>query len=149
MFVANLLGHDGLSGCFRCGFVWKPRRVNARRCPRCKSTLWDAPVLTPVRPGRGLGVAEILKPKRQEMERVLARNKAHNPRVFGSVARNQATRTSDLDILVDFDEDASVWDQIGLKQELESLFKRKVDVSGPNGLHWLIRAQVLFEAVPI
>lgn len=83
------------------------------------------------------------------MERVLARNKAHNPRVFGSVARNQATRTSDLDILVDFDEDASVWDQIGLKQELESLFKRKVDVSGPNGLHWLIRAQVLFEAVPI
>jgi uncharacterized protein len=68
--------------------------------------------------------------------------------VFGSVARNQADRESDLDLLVDFDPDATAFDHVGLLQDLEQLFHRRVDVAEPDGLHWLVRPQVLFEAIP-
>lgn len=76
-------------------------------------------------------------------------NKARNPRVFGSVARSEATRKSDVDLLVDFDPDASAFDHVSLIQDLERVFHRKVDVAEPGGLHWLIRPQVLFEAIPV
>lgn len=99
--------------------------------------------------GTGLGIAEVFEGKRDRFREALRRNKARNPRVFGSVARNEATRRSDLDLLVDFDDDASAFDHVGLLQDLERLFHRKVDVAEPEGLHWLIRAQVLFEATPV
>jgi len=147
--VSNRIGVGGLSGCFRCGFVWLPRDINASLCPRCKSRLWDAPVIRPVRHGTGPGIAEIIQPKRDALTKALRVHKARNPRVFGSVARNDATRTSDIDLLVDFDSNASGFDQMALIADLEDLFGRTVDVAEPEGLHWLIRPQVLFEAVPI
>ncbi len=76
-------------------------------------------------------------------------NKARNPRVFGSVARSEATSKSDVDLLVDFDPDATAFDHVGLIQDLERVLHRKVDVAEPGGLHWLIRPQVLFEAIPV
>ena len=79
----------------------------------------------------------------------LRRHKARNPRVFGSVVRSEATKGSDLDLLVDFDAGASAFDQLALIQDLERLFERKVDVVEPDGLHWLIRPQVLFEATRV
>ncbi len=79
----------------------------------------------------------------------LSAHKARNPRVFGSVARSEATARSDIDLLVDFDPGATPMDQIGLKQDLERLFRRRVDVAEAAGLHWLIRPQVLFEAVAV
>lgn len=79
----------------------------------------------------------------------LSAHKARNPRVFGSVARSEATARSDIDLLVDFDPGATAMDQIGLKQDLERLFRRRVDVAEPAGLHWLSRPQILFEAVPV
>lgn len=147
--MANVVGPAGLSGCFRCGFVWQPRGVNPQRCPRCKSLLWDAPQIHPVRPGRGLGVEQIVKPKQKELEKALLRHRARNPRVFGSVARSQAGKRSDLDLLVDFDREASAFDQMGLIADLEDLFQRRVEVAEPSGIHWLIRPQVLFEAVSV
>jgi uncharacterized protein len=147
--VTNLLPSDGLAGCFRCGNVWRPRRVEPTICPRCKSRLWDVPRLRSVRSGSGLGVAEIIGPRRGQMMMLLREHRARNPRVFGSVVRSEATKRSDLDLLVDFDDGASLFDQIGLIQDLERLFRRKVDVTTPEGLHWLVRPQVIFEAAPI
>jgi uncharacterized protein len=147
--VTNLLPSDGLAGCFRCGNVWRPRSAEPKICPRCKSRLWDVPRLRPVRSGRGLGIAEIIGPRRSQMLTLLHEHRARNPRVFGSVVRSEATRRSDIDLLVDFEDGASLFDQIGLQQDLERLFRRKVDVTTPEGLHWLVRPQVLFEAVPV
>ena len=147
--MSNSLEPDGLSGCFRCANVWRPRTESPKICPRCKSRLWDVPKLRPIRKGTGLGVGEIVGPRRRELAAALRANKARNPRVFGSVRRGEATKGSDLDLLVDFDPGASVFDQVGLIQELERVFRRKVDVVEPTGLHWLIRPQVLFEAAPV
>lgn len=118
-------------------------------CPRCKSRSWDAPVIRPVRRGSGLGISELIVPVRAQLDRALKANRARNPRVFGSVARGEALTSSDLDLLVDFDATASAFDQMNLIAELEEIFGRKVDVTEPSGLHWLVRPQVLFEAVPI
>jgi uncharacterized protein len=147
--MPNILQPDGLAGCFRCAYVWRPRSIAPDLCPRCKSKLWDVPKLEPIRRGTGLGIPEVVNPKRGELYAALKANRARNPRVFGSVARSQASKTSDLDLLVDFDEGASAFDHIGLLQELGKIFHRKVDVAEPQGLHWLVRPQVLFEAVPV
>ncbi|HZY92654.1 MAG TPA: nucleotidyltransferase family protein [Thermoplasmata archaeon] len=106
-------------------------------------------MIRPVRTGSGLGVGEIIEPKRRELLKALAAHRARNPRVFGSVARASASRRSDLDLLVDFDEGASAFDQFELASDLEQLFGRRVDVVEPDGLHWLVRPQVMFEAVSV
>lgn len=46
--------------------------------------------------------------------------------IFGSVARNEATDESDIDIVVEME--PNLLKRIGIKQELEELFARNVDV---------------------
>jgi uncharacterized protein len=149
MLMPNVINDAGMSGCFRCFFVWRPRKENPERCPRCKSRLWDVPRLEKVRRGGGLGIAEIISPHREKVLTAIRANRGSNPRVFGSVARSTATRRSDVDFLVDFEEDASAFDRIGLAQDLETILGRRADVMSVDGLHWIVRAQVLFEATPL
>lgn len=53
--------------------------------------------------------------------------------LFGSFLRNESTRTSDIDLLVDF-ENKSFDNYIDLAFELEDLFGRKVDLITEKGL---------------
>lgn len=46
--------------------------------------------------------------------------------IFSSVARNEATKESDIDIMVEME--PNILKRVGLKQELEKLFNRDVDV---------------------
>ena len=46
--------------------------------------------------------------------RLAAMHGATNVRVFGSVARGEAGPESDVDFLVDFQPDTSIWEVIGL-----------------------------------
>jgi predicted nucleotidyltransferase len=50
--------------------------------------------------------------------------------VFGSYARNEQTRASDVDILVRFDENAeiSLFDHIRIKHKLQDLLHKKIDL---------------------
>jgi hypothetical protein len=68
--------------------------------------------------------------------------------VFGSVARGEARLGSDLDLLVDFEPEASLLDHIGLFQDLESLLGVRVDVIDRDGLspH---DARIRNEAMPL
>ena len=146
--MSNPIDASGLSGCYRCFFVWRPRNPDPPRCPRCKSKLWDVPQLAKVRRGRGLGVGDVLGPHRAEVLAALRANRARSAMVFGSLARGAGTPRSDVDLLVDFDSEASAFDQIGLIDDLTEILGRKVDVTTREGLHWIVRPQVLVEAVP-
>ena len=53
--------------------------------------------------------------------------------LFGSVLRNDFTNTSDIDIVVDFNQPIGV-EFIDLANELEDLFNRKVDLVSKNGI---------------
>ena len=89
---------------------------------------------------------ELLHEKRDEILALAAKHKAHNVRVFGSVARGDEGPERDVDLLVDFEDHASLFDQIGLQQDLEELLGRQTDVVEDGFVHWVIRDQVAREA---
>lgn len=71
-------------------------------------------------------------------------------RVFGSVARGEATPESDIDFLIDHSSaHRSPWFAVGLIHELEAPWGRKVDVATVEGLKDRSRTRVLSEAVPL
>jgi len=63
--------------------------------------------------------------------------------LFGSFARGEQTRKSDVDILVNFAEGyATLKNFIGLSDYLEALFRRKVDLLTEPSLSTLIRPYI-------
>jgi hypothetical protein len=92
---------------------------------------------------------EVFGGKREEILRVAARHGARNVRIFGSVARGQAGKESDVDVLVDMEPGRSLLDLGALLMELEELIGRRVDVVTEQGLRPRIRERVLQEAVPL
>ncbi|MEO8609469.1 MAG: nucleotidyltransferase family protein [Chloroflexota bacterium] len=97
-----------------------------------------------------MGIADIIGDKRDQILRVAVEHGAENVRVFGSVARGEATADSDVDLLVDQDwTRLSSWGGMGLVVALEELLGRKVDVATEEELKPRIRERVLNEAVPL
>lgn len=94
-------------------------------------------------------IEELLKTKREDILQIAAKHGAYNVRIFGSVARGEASENSDIDLLIDVEENHSRWFPGGLLADLEDLLGCKVDIVIENGLHQLIREQVLQEAVPL
>lgn len=91
---------------------------------------------------------EMLRTRRDEILAIAARHGADNVRVFGSVARGEATPESDIDLLVRWDYDRmSSWGGVGLDFELQALFGRKVDVVSENGLSPYLEKRILKEAI--
>ena len=70
-------------------------------------------------------------------------------RVFGSVARDQAGPDSDIDLLVDLPEQASLFDRADLKVALEELLNHSVDLIRRRNLRPEMQAKVEAEAVPL
>lgn len=92
---------------------------------------------------------EYLKSKREQILETARNYGAHNLRVFGSVAKGDDSLTSDIDMLVDLEPGRSLLDHIALKQDLEDILGRSVDVVTEPSLHWFIRESVIREAKPL
>lgn len=97
-----------------------------------------------------LGIEDIIGDKREALLKLAAKHGASNVRVFGSVARGEATEDSDLDLLVDQDwSRLSGWGGMELVVELEDLLAHRVDVATEDELKPRIREQVLREVVAL
>ncbi len=96
-----------------------------------------------------MGIDQVLSAKRPEILRAAKAHGAENVRVFGSVARGEASAQSDVDLLVDLQPGRSLLDHAALVVELEALLGRKVDVAVARGLRARIRERVLREAIPL
>jgi uncharacterized protein len=91
--------------------------------------------------------SKILQDKREEILRIARAHGAQNVRVFGSVSRGEAGTESDVDLLVKLEPGRSLLDLIAIKQELEDLLGREVDLVTEDAVSPYIREQVLKEAV--
>jgi uncharacterized protein len=69
-----------------------------------------------------------LHARRREILRVAASRGARNVRVFGSVARGEATADSDVDLLVELEPGRTALDLSELILDLEEMLERRVDV---------------------
>jgi predicted nucleotidyltransferase len=95
--------------------------------------------------------------KREDVIRILSqRHTELNERywvkhfsLFGSVTRDEATPTSDVDLLVEFDRPVGLFGLFALQDHLEGLLECKVDVGTPDSLKARVRSRVLQEAVQV
>ncbi len=74
---------------------------------------------------------QVIEQHRPRIDAILARYEASNPRLFGSVARGDATEGSDIDLLVDLDPAADgnpLLRVAGIAEELSTLLGMHVDV---------------------
>ncbi len=65
---------------------------------------------------------------RADIYRIAHKHNARKVYVFGSCARKEETPESDVDFLADFNDKASLFDQVGLQLALSDILKCKVDV---------------------
>lgn len=69
--------------------------------------------------------------------------------VFGSVARDEATDASDVDLLVDFDRPTGLLGLFALQDHLADLLGCSVDLGTPSSLKPRIRSRVLAECIHV
>lgn len=91
---------------------------------------------------------EILTSKKDELKAIAQKHGASNIRIFGSVARREETPGSDIDLLVDMEEDASLLFLARLKNDLEDLLGKSIDITTRPALHPLADT-ILKEAVSL
>lgn len=75
----------------------------------------------------------------------LEQNDVSRASFFGSLVRGELKEDSDIDILIEFNGKKSLLDLVGLKQELEDVLRRKVDVLTYKSLHPLLKEKILSE----
>ncbi len=86
---------------------------------------------------------------REEILRIAEEHGASRVRIFGSLARGVGTEVSDLDLLVFLAKGRSLLDIVAIKQDLEDLLHRKVDIVTERSLSPYLRDRVLAEAVAL
>ncbi len=88
-------------------------------------------------------IAEI----KRKIAPVLKRNGVKRAGIFGSYARGEQKKNSDIDILIEFD--GSLLDLVGIEMEMKKILKRKIDLLTYNGINHLLRKRILEEEVKI
>lgn len=95
--------------------------------------------------------------RREEVLRILSQHRRHLEErhgvrfiaVFGSVARDQATPESDIDLLVEFATRPGFDGYMRLKEHLESLLGQRVDLVMTGALKPSVRPEIEREAIRV
>ena len=91
----------------------------------------------------------LIEEHRAAILEIARRHGLRNVRVFGSMARGDASETSDVDLLVSLPPDRTGLALGGLLMDVQDLLQRKVDVVTDRGLHPALRDRILKEAQPL
>lgn len=94
-------------------------------------------------------IAEIQNTIAVEKDEIRRRYRAEIKGIFGSYARGDFRADSDLDLLVDFDDGANLFDLVGLQQFLEEKLGCKVDLVSRRSLREELRTSVLNEIISL
>lgn len=128
-------------------------RTDTGRVPRCGSRGCFANL---GKMGVTGHLSSLLEANRDRIVEVVRSRGGVEAYVFGSAVRGDGGRGSDLDLLVLFKEDASLFEQVHLKEDLEEILGCNVDVLRLNGLRQALdgkghyrREMILKQAVPL
>lgn len=93
----------------------------------------------------------VIVARRDVLDDVLSRYGALNPRLFGSVARGDATSDSDIDLLVDLVPGGGneLLRVAGIAEELTELLGARVDVVATSLLRGEVSASALADSVAV
>jgi predicted nucleotidyltransferase len=92
---------------------------------------------------------QAIQNKREAVLAIAEAYQAKHVRVFGSVARGEDADGSDIDLLVAFGPDASLFRHAALERELSTLLGTQVDVVSDRGLRPDVRDLIESEAIPL
>jgi len=90
---------------------------------------------------------QILKKLKDMNSEISRKYSARVAGIFGSYVRDAAHPESDLDVLVDFNENANLLDFVGIAQLLEEQLALTVDVVPIDSIRPEIRDQILTETI--
>jgi predicted nucleotidyltransferase len=82
----------------------------------------------------------------KEMPRLREEHSVTSLEIFGSFVRGEASPSSDLDLLVEFEQTPTLFSFIRLENELSELLGIRVDLVMRNGLKPALGARILAEA---
>jgi uncharacterized protein len=74
----------------------------------------------------------------KEIDIIIKTLKPYNPKrigLFGSVARNEETATSDIDILYSFNSPISLFTKYDIVEELQLQLHKEIDLVSENAVH--------------
>lgn len=84
----------------------------------------------------------------RRIKQILKTNQVHKAELFGSFARKEK-RYHDIDIVVQLPEKRSLFDLIGIRQQLESALKKKVDLITYKSINPNLRQNIMKDRVRI
>jgi uncharacterized protein len=90
-----------------------------------------------------------LRAQRDEILTLAQRYGASNVRVFGSVARGEATPDSDVDLLVHFQSGTSLFELSALWQDLRDLLGYEVNLLSEGGLKDRFRQRIADDLIAL
>ena len=86
---------------------------------------------------------------KQRIIPILKNHEVKRAALFGSCINGTMKKTSDVDILIDINKKVSLLDFVGIKMELESALKRKVDLVEYNTIKPILKKSILNNQVRI
>jgi integrase/recombinase XerD len=168
-FIAEMLGHQKLETTMsytrvsmskllevhtRCHPAEQAKRRAARveileDVDRADARRWSTSILERMEPKftSTSPLGQLVLEHRDAVLAISARNHAKNIRLFGSVVRGGDSTSSDVDFLVEFDDDANPLDILALGCELEEELGVKVDVCTARGLRPFVKEEIVAQAV--
>ncbi len=86
---------------------------------------------------------------RKKVLPILQHHRIKKAALFGSSVRGEMREDSDIDILVEIEDNISLLDFVGIKLELEEILRRKVDLVEYSTIKPFLKEKIIREQVPL
>lgn len=92
---------------------------------------------------------EAIKSIKKRIIPTLKKNDVVKAGIFGSYARGEAKKNSDIDILIKFKGSKSLFDLVGLEMELKKALKKEIDLLTYGSINPRLKDRILKEEIRI
>ena len=90
-----------------------------------------------------------IKEIKEKIIPILEQNDVKKMSIFGSVARGEENKDSDIDIIVEFNKDKSLFDIVRIERQIKKVLGRRVDLLTPKSIHPLLLDHIMKDQVQI